>query len=190
MKKGRKYPPKPLSRSDVLALLDALPDTWYGLRNRAFIIVLWRAGLRLSEALDLEVRDVDPSTGTVHVRHGKGDRSRTVGMDQRSMGELERWLEVRGTAPGYLFCTRKGGRVASSYVRSDLLPKLREKAGVQSRVHAHGFRHTMAFELAMEGVPVEVIRKQLGHSNLGTTTLYLDHLGAKDVIDAMSRRSW
>lgn len=190
MKKGKKYPPEILTRQEIMALLAVLPDTWYGKRNRALIITLWRAGLRLSEALDLEVRDVNTLTGTIHVRHGKGDRARVVGIDRKASDELESWMNVRGYESGYLFCTRQGGRITSSYVRSDLLPALRKRAGIDKRVHAHGFRHTLAFELAMEGVPVEVIRKQLGHTNLGTTTRYLDHLGAKDVIDAMRARSW
>jgi len=64
-------------------------------RNRALIAVLWRCGLRISEALALELRDVDLDAGTVRVRHGKGDKSRTVGIDEQTAALLARWLDRR-----------------------------------------------------------------------------------------------
>lgn len=71
-----------------------------------------------------------------------------------------------------------------------LLPRLAGKAGIDKRVHPHGLRHTMAFELMMEGVPVPVIQRQLGHASLATTDRYLAHLAPKDVVEAMQRREW
>jgi len=64
-------------------------------RNRALIAVLWRSGLRVGEALALELRDVDLAAGTLRVRHGKGDRSRTVGLDEHSAAQLARWIDRR-----------------------------------------------------------------------------------------------
>ena len=112
-----------------------------GVRNRALIAVLWRCGLRISEALQLELRDVDLQAGTVRVRHGKGDRSRTVGLDEQTTALMARWLDRRrklgAGARAPIFCTLQGGRLDSSYVRR-LLPRLARKAGIDRRVHAHG----------------------------------------------------
>ena len=75
------------------------------------------------------------------------------------------------------------------YVRA-LLPRLARKAGIEKRVHAHGLRHTGAFELANEGYPLHVIQQQLGHSSLATTDRYIRHLTSTEVVEAMKKRQW
>jgi len=125
--------------------------------------VLWRSGLRISEALALELRDIDLDVGTLRVRHGKGDKSRTVGVDEQTAALLARWLERRkkigAGARAPVFCTLDGSRIDTSYVRH-LLPRLAAKAGVERRVHAHGLRHTYAAELARGGTAINVIRDE------------------------------
>ncbi len=163
------------------------------MRNRALIAVLWRCGLRISEALSLELRDVDVQAGTVRVRHGKGDRSRTVGLDEQTTALLARWIDCRKKlGPGArspIFCTLQGGRIDSSYVRR-LLPRLARKAGIDRRVHAHGLRHTYAAELAREGTAINVIRDALGHTSLAVTDRYLRDVASTHVIDTMRARRW
>ena len=88
-----------------------------------------------------------------------------------------------------LFCTLKGRPLKASYVRT-MLKRLADRAGVDKRVHPHGLRHTMAYELMMEGVPMPIIQQQLGHASLATTEQYLRHIAPKDVIKAMRNRSW
>ncbi len=86
-------------------------------------------------------------------------------------------------------CTLKGRPVQTAYVRG-LLPRLAARAGIEKRVHPHGLRHTHAAELMREGVPVNVISRQLGHSSIATTARYLDHIQPQEVIEAMQRREW
>jgi integrase len=57
-------------------------------------------------------------------------------------------------------------------------------------VHAHGLRHTHAYELMMEGVPIPIIQRQLGHTSLATTDVYLSHIAPKQVIEAIASREW
>jgi site-specific recombinase XerD len=106
---------------------------------------------------------------------------------------LEEWLRVReelGFDPTHpVFCTRHGTAVKGAYVRW-LLPRLAEKAGILKRVHAHGLRHTHAYELAMEGVPMPIIQRQLGHRNLSTTNTYLSHSAPTKVIETIGAREW
>eukprot|EP00456_Euglypha_rotunda_P007810 TRINITY_DN1143_c1_g1_i1.p1 TRINITY_DN1143_c1_g1~~TRINITY_DN1143_c1_g1_i1.p1 ORF type:complete len:122 (-),score=22.36 TRINITY_DN1143_c1_g1_i1:27-392(-) len=70
------------------------------------------------------------------------------------------------------------------------MTRLRKAAGISKRVHFHGFRHTMASELAAEVVPMHVIQQQLGHSNLAVTSRYINHLNPQETIAAMKARSW
>lgn len=162
-------------------------------RNRALIVVFWRAGLRVNEALALLPKDLDSQQGTLRVLHGKGDRSRLVGLDPEAVAIVEKWIERRariglnGRHP--LFCTLQGGRLWSPYVRN-LLHRLARKSGIEKRVHPHGLRHTHAFELAGEGVPLHVIQQQLGHGSLATTDRYVRHLNPQQVVDVMRGRQW
>ena len=194
---SRRRPPEVLSEAEAIALIKACSTRApTGVRNRALIAVLWRCGLRISEALGLELRDVDLDAGTVRVRHGKGDRSRTVGLDEQTTALLARWIDRRrrlsDRGPGArapIFCTLAGGRIDSSYVRR-LLPRLAQRAGVEKRVHAHGLRHTHAAELAREGTPINVIRDDLGHASLAVTDRYLRDVAPQAVIDTLRARRW
>lgn len=72
----------------------------------------------------------------------------------------------------------------------EMLLRLARRTGIEKRVHPHGLRHTMAYELLMEGVPIPVIQRQLGHASLQTTDIYLSHIAPKEVIEFMTARSW
>jgi integrase len=195
---GQTYPAEVLTREEISRLLAACSRRGpTGIRNRALIVVMWRSGLRIAEALALCVKDIDLDAGTIAVLHGKGDRRRIVGIDPDALAVLERWIGLRrelGIGPASpLFCTisrpSRGRPVGSSYIR-EALKALARKAEIEKRVHPHGLRHTHASELAREGVPIHVIRRQLGHSSLAMTERYIDHLTPMDVISAMQERSW
>lgn len=191
---ARRRPPEVLTESEAVALIKACSARApTGIRNRALIAVLWRCGLRISEALALELRDLDFEAGTIRVRHGKGDKSRTVGLDEQTAALLARWLDRRrDLSPGArapIFCTLRGGRIDTSYIRH-LLPRLARKAGVDRPVHAHGLRHTYAAELAREKTPINVIRDALGHTSLAVTDRYLRDVAPMHVIDTMRARHW
>ena len=79
--KGMTYPADPPRVEEIIAVMRLAGDDRHGLRVRAVIAVLWRGGLRISEALALSETDVDPARGSVLIRHGKGDKRREVGMD-------------------------------------------------------------------------------------------------------------
>ena len=192
--KGRKYPAEILTPDEVSALFGQLSaSSSIGLRNRALITILYRAGLRHSEALALLEKDVDLKAGTVAVRHGKGERSRIVGVDPGACQVIGTWIERRKKlgfgATATLFCTMQGTPMKTSYLKA-LLPKLARQAGIAKRVHAHGLRHTHAYELMMEGVEMPIIQRQLGHVSLATTAIYLNHIAPKQVIETMRKREW
>lgn len=163
-----------------------------GTRNRALIVVMYRSGLRLAEALALRPADVDPARGAIRVRHGKGNKPRMAPLDPGGMATVLRWMEARkadGIRGTTLFCTLGGGPLSQQYVRQ-MLGRLKAKAGITKRVHPHGLRHSFAHDAHREGKPVGAIQKALGHTRLTTTAIYLDHLGAADVIETMTAREW
>lgn len=191
---GQTLPPEVLTPEEARSLLRVpSPRAPTGIRNRALLAVLYRGGLRISEALALERRDLNAAACTLTVRHGKGDRHRAIGMDPAAFGLVARWLDERRRLglgrPSVVFCTLDGHPLQASYVRA-LLPRLARKAGIEKRVHPHGLRHTCAAELAVEGVPVPLIQQQLGHASLHTTTAYLRHIAPVELVEKMRSRSW
>src|SRR4051812_38803278 len=143
---------------------------------RGLIAVLRRAGLRIPEALDLGELDLDAQRGSVLARSGKGGRRREVGMDNWGFEQLEPWLRARETMPvGPLFCVINRpscGRAWHPSAARAALHRRAARAGVRRRFAAHQLRHAHALELLREGVPLNVIQRQLGHRNLGVTSIY------------------
>ena len=138
-----------------------------GARLCALIVMLWRAGLRISEALDLAETDLDRSRGTVLVRRGKGGKRREVGMDCWAWDQLQPWLEIRANLPvGALICVIHGATAGRHWEPSAARKQLRRTAalaGVRRRFAPHHqLRHAHAIEMAHDGVPLVVIQRQLG----------------------------
>lgn len=206
-------PPEVLTDAEVRSIMKACNlNRITGARNAALIVVLYRCGLRISEAISLQVKDVDLQSGCIRILRGKGGRSRTVGIDPAAATILAAWMRLRTimmqavaqhppqvstpavATPRHpqafpLFCTTHGTPLAPSYIRRRLA-NLARQAGIAKRVHAHGFRHTHAAQLREEGVDIGIISKQLGHASILTTVRYLDHIAPTSVIEAIKRRVW
>jgi site-specific recombinase XerD len=194
LNKGRKFPAEPLSADEVKCLINSCSRRApTGIRNRALLVVLYRAGLRVSEALGLMPKDCNLEAGSLRVLKGKGRAARTVGLDAGAFSVLQLWLERRkqlgidGRSP--IFCTLQGEPIQTAYVRA-MVPRLGKKAGIEKRCHSHGLRHSHAFELANEGVPMHVIQAQLGHANVAVTSRYVSHLNPSAVVAVIRGREW
>ena len=142
--KGLHFPADPPTVEEIIAVMSATGNGADGARLRALIVVLWRAGLRISEALDLAETDLDRSRGAVVVRAGKGGRRREVGMDRWAWGQLTSYLEVRAALPvGALFCVIHGPTAGRRWEASAARKQLRrtaEAAGVRRRFAPHQLR--------------------------------------------------
>jgi site-specific recombinase XerD len=168
------YPPDPPRPEEIVLVMRQAGHDRHGLRVRALIAVLWRAGLRISEALALNETDLDPARGSVLVRHGKGDKRRQAGMDEFAFAQLAAWQTHRVLLPpGPLFCvidgTTRGRRWTATAARGEM-------------------RDLAAAAGAREGVAVNIIQRQLGHTDLGTTSTYLQGIDPSEIIDAITSR--
>jgi len=165
--KGRHYPADPPTVEQIVSVMRRAADGRHGSRLRALIVVLWRGGLRVQEALALGERDLDAQRGSLLVRNGKGGRRREIGMDAWGWEQLAPWLAARVELPlGPLFCIIDGptrGRSWSSAAVRGEFRRLAVQAGVRRRFAPHQLRHAHAIELAREGVPLNLIQRQLGH---------------------------
>jgi site-specific recombinase XerD len=197
-----KFPGELYEPEDVLALLAAIPATTTGLRDGALFAVLWRTGMRISEALNLRPSDLHESTGYIRIRRGrKSDRGRDVQMigsaesPTYAWDQLRPWMERRealGIERGApVFCVHslpsRGKRLGDAQVR-DALKAYVARSGLPGRWHLHGFRHTLAAELYRGGVKLATVRQQLGHSSLAVTQAYLEStLGIPEAMDELAR---
>jgi site-specific recombinase XerD len=187
--KGMRYPADPPTVEEIVAVMRLTGEHRHGWRLRAMIVVLWRGGLRIHEALALAERDLDPRRGSLLVRNGKGGKRREVGMDEWGWEQARPWLSARAELPaGRLFCIIDGptrGRPWSSAAVRSELRRLAALGGLRRRFAPHQLRHAHALELAREGVPLNISERQLGHVNLGTTSIYLQGIDPEEIIAAV-----
>jgi site-specific recombinase XerD len=177
--KGLQYPADPPTVEEIIAVMRAAGDDPDAVRLRGLIVVLWRAGLRISEALALTESDLDSGRGAILVRHGKGGKRREVGMDRWAWEQLAPWLTLRATLPvGALFCVLRGPTRGRPWGPAGVRTQLHQaaaRARVRRRFAPHQLRHAHAVEMSREGVPLLVIQRQLGHANLAITSVYARH---------------
>jgi site-specific recombinase XerD len=154
--KGQRYPADPPTVDEIVAVLRQAGNDRHGYRVSTLTVVLWRAGLRINEALSLTETDLDKRRGSILVRHGKNDRRREVGMDVWAWSAIEAWVADRVKPPvGPLFCVIDGptcGRAWSASAARVELGHLALKAGVRRRFAPHQLRHAHAVELMHEGL--------------------------------------
>jgi integrase len=133
--KGLRYPADPPTVEEIVAVMRIAGDGLHGRRLRGLVVVLWRAGLRIDEALSLREADLDCRRGSLLVRRGKGGRRREVGMDDWGWQELEPWLDARIALPiGPLFCVINGRTRGRPWTTSGARAELRRavaRAGVR-----------------------------------------------------------
>ncbi|MDQ1180550.1 site-specific tyrosine recombinase XerD [Rhodococcus sp. SORGH_AS_0301] len=175
---GRRLP-KSLSVEQVFALLDAVAgeaaDTPRGLRDRALLELLYSSGARISEAVGLDVDDIDSDSRSV-VLHGKGGKERIVPIGRPALDAVDAYL-VRGRpalvsqgTPALLLNVR-GGRL-SRQSAWQVLQTAAERAGIGASVSPHTLRHSFATHLLDGGADVRVVQELLGHASVTTTQIY------------------
>jgi integrase/recombinase XerC len=168
-RRARRLPETPRPR-EVEAELETLDQEGpLGLRNRALVELVYSAGLRSREAVDLDLADVDFDQEQVHV-HGKGGRERVVPLGEEAAHWLARYLHearpqlTRGAVDA-LFLSARGRRLDTSTLR-------------RVAPHPHRLRHAFATHLLEGGADLRVIQELLGHSSLSTTQVY-SHVDAR-----------
>ena len=183
--KGMRYPADPPMVDEIVAIMRHTSDERHGWRVRGMIVVLWRAGLRIPEALALAEHDLDHRR--INPRPQRQGRPPTRGRDGSvGLGQLRPWLTARSELPvGPLFCIIDGptrGRPWSGAAVRTEFRRLALRAGIRRRFAPHQLRHAHALELAREGVPLNIIQRQLGHANLGTTSICLRGIDPEEII--------
>jgi integrase/recombinase XerD len=175
--------PKALPLAEVEAILEAAgaPGTTLALRDRALLELLYGTGARISEAVGLDVDDLDTVDQTVLLR-GKGGKERIVPVGSYALAAVDAYLvrgrpelvstvsNTRGGTPA-MFLNARGGRLSRQSAWA-VLTKAAERAGVTKDVSPHTLRHSFATHLLDGGADVRVVQELLGHASVTTTQVY------------------
>lgn len=154
------------------------PDPVISVRNRAMLEVLFATGMRISELINLNKRDLD-DTGRIFIT-GKGRKQRFVYLTERAMEHLNFYLSMRRDTQQALFVPLKGKNINKSQRRisvnylQERIKRYREKLKINLPLSAHSLRHGFATYLAEEGASPVAIQILLGHESLATTTRYVN----------------
>jgi integrase/recombinase XerD len=170
--------PKALPVDDVLRLLDtARGDAPSTLRDRALLEVLYSTGARISEAVGLDLDDIDPHERTVML-DGKGGKQRLVPIGRPALEALDAYLvrvrpglAAHGRGTPAVFLNLRGGRL-SRQSAWQALKTAAEHAGITASVSPHTLRHSFATHLLEGGADVRVVQELLGHASVTTTQIY------------------
>jgi site-specific recombinase XerD len=147
------------------------PKAPTGLRNLCMLQLMLNVGLRVSEVLNLKVRDIDWLRGKLMVREGKGAKDRALWLSVEDLELLGQWRERRPVQSELLFTTLQGKPINDRYVRA-LVKRLAKKAGIDKDIHPHTLRHTFATDLYRDSKNILMVQKALGHSDLSSTMIY------------------
>src|SRR5438874_3154605 len=189
-RRGRRLP-KVLSRGEVTKLLEQPNgDGATDLRDAALLELMYACGLRASEAIGIEIGDVDLEDGVLRAR-GKGSKERVVPIGRRAIEAVRRYLEfgrqplVRGRHVPQLFVNFRG----EALTRQGLYKIVRRHAaaaGLDDRMSPHTLRHTFATHLLAGGCDLRSVQEMLGHADVATTQLYT-HLSSERLKDVYFR---
>ncbi|MGP3593485.1 tyrosine recombinase XerC [Vagococcus sp. WN89Y] len=190
--KTPRHLPKNIDVDDINRLLDIDLNDPLAVRDRAMLEVMYGAGLRLSELVNLDIKHLDLESGEVWVL-GKGSKERRVPIGRNAVSWVEHWLDLRGlfgAEEEALFLSKLGKRISARNVQKRFA-EWGIKQGLNSHVHPHKLRHSFASHMLESSGDLRGVQELLGHANLSTTQIYthLDFQHLATVYDAAHPRA-
>jgi site-specific recombinase XerD len=169
-----------LGRDRILSFLEAVPNIKY----RAIFTTCYGAGLRISEAANLRVVDIDSTRMVIHVHLGKGRKDRMVPLSETLLQLLREYWRV--VQPGeWLFPGNKGDLPITYRSIERVFARARNAAGLDRRMKVHTLRHSFATHLLEAGTDLRTIQTLLGHTSVATTAIYT-HVSMKGALSTKS----
>jgi integrase/recombinase XerC len=185
--------PKFLSRDETTQFLEGSvtqDDPLVAAREQALFELIYGAGLRVSEAVGLNIDDLELSSGVARAL-GKGNKERLVPFGAPAIRALREYLDQRraspaGLAPGPLFINKRGGRLTPQSVRNFLRRRMGAAGMAGKKLTPHGLRHSFATHLLDAGADLRAIQEMLGHANITTTQRYT-HVSMDKLLDTYKK---
>ena len=163
---------KPTTLPTVLSLKDIskILAVTKNLKHKTMLFLIYSAGLRLGELLELKLGDIDSDTMKIYVRKGKGKKDRYIMLSENVLNLLRDYYKVY-KPNDYIFEGQNGGKYSPKSVQSVFKTALK-KAGIKKKATVHTLRHSFATHLLDDGTDIRYIQELLGHKRLETTQIY------------------
>lgn len=166
--------PSVLNAYEVLRIIEAIDN----LKHRAIIMLIYSAGLRLCEAANLKIQDIDSRRKLIHIRAAKGKKDRYTLLSNETLEILRQY--VRQYKPQeWLFQGQKEDNHLTTRTIQKVFESAAFKAGIRKKVSVHTLRHSFAMHLLENGTDLRYIQELLGHKNSATTEIYT-HVSERD----------
>ncbi|MDK0681503.1 tyrosine-type recombinase/integrase [Clostridium perfringens] len=183
---GRKIP-EVLTIEEQKQLLNIFNIRYFNSRrNKVMIELFLCTGLRLSEMLDLQWKDINLMSGQLKVVQGKGKKDRILWINEEMLNILRNWKIEQSNKYGVVdlvFCSRNKKRLDDKGIRK-MIETYSIKAGINKHITPHTLRHTYATDLLRETKNIRLVQKALGHADLSTTMIYT-HIVDDEYEDAL-----
>lgn len=174
-KMGR-HLPEYLTQDEIESLLDIEVDSPFSARNKALLELMYATGLRISETINLEFKNLDLENCIIRVM-GKGSKERIVPINDYAIKALESYIQeyrpslIKDEVNNYLFLNNHGKMLTRQGVFKMLKIECLKK-GIKKNISPHTIRHTFATHLLENGADLRIIQELLGHSDISTTQIY------------------
>ncbi len=155
-----------LSRNEIERIIVAIDNE----KHRLLISLSYGAGLRVSEAINLKIKDLDLSELTIHIKGAKGNKDRISILSEKIRDDLKELIILKN-ASDYVFASNRGGRLTERTAQK-IFEQALGRAGIQKEATFHSLRHSFATHLLENGVDVRYVQELLGHVNIRTTQIY------------------
>ncbi len=166
-------PRKYLTIDEVNQLCNAISKTKHGLRDRLIIYMMFRHGLRRSEAASLRWEDVNLNNSTIWIERLKGSISTNHPLSGKELRDLRKLQRAYPSSLPWLFINQKKQPMSARTI-SKIVNKAGQLAGFEYLVNSHSLRHGCGYHLANKGVDLRLIQSYLGHANINNTVIYTE----------------
>ncbi len=158
--------PVVLSRSEIEKVLESVQNP----KHRTLLALAYGAGLRVSEVIDLKVKDVDLPELVIHIKQAKGQKDRITVFPEKLRAPVQNLIAGKGPSD-FVFSSERGGKLTTRTAQK-VFEKALDKAGILKHATFHSLRHSFATHLLENGVDVRYVQELLGHRNIRTTQRY------------------
>ncbi|MFH0819670.1 MAG: site-specific tyrosine recombinase/integron integrase [bacterium] len=158
--------PETLTKEEVRKILGVIQNV----KHKLLLGLIYSSGLRVSEAVNVKVKDLDFSNKIMAVKQGKGAKDRITILSEKMAGVLERYLKNK-SGDDYVFEREKGGKLTERSIQKVFADALK-KSGIKKSATCHSLRHSFATHLLEAGTSIRYIQELLGHKRLETTQIY------------------
>ena len=171
--------PDILSTSEFQSILDSIIN----LKHRTIVCLMYSVGLRVSEVINLELKDIDSKNNKINIRNAKGRVDRIVMLDDSILELMRRYWEQYKTKK-YLIEGSKGDIYSSKSIQQ-IVQTAVKKVGIDKKISSHSLRHSCFTQLIKNGVDLRTVQKLAGHKNINTTANYIGLID-NDILSTIS----